>query len=112
MQELLVAFALHLDKVRHLHHFVDVAENLADALLLGSGVRRDRLVRHIIEPLALSSRVRATLAAKGRLKIRSQAGKREKSGRKNGRERANPERGIATAALIRLSHADAGTSVL
>jgi len=25
-------FALHLDQVRHLHHFVDVAEDLADAL--------------------------------------------------------------------------------
>ena len=32
-QELLVALALHLDQVRHLHDFVDVAEHLADALL-------------------------------------------------------------------------------
>jgi len=32
-QELFVAFALDLDQVRHLHHFVDVAENLADTLL-------------------------------------------------------------------------------
>ncbi len=32
-QELLVALPLHLDQVRHLHDFVDVAEHLADALL-------------------------------------------------------------------------------
>jgi hypothetical protein len=30
-QELFVAFALNLDQVRHLHNFVDVAEDLADA---------------------------------------------------------------------------------
>ena len=35
-QEMLVAFALHLDQVRHLHDFVDVAEHLADALLRGT----------------------------------------------------------------------------
>ena len=35
-QELLVAFALDLDQVRHLHDFVDVAEDLADALLLAA----------------------------------------------------------------------------
>src|SRR5690606_36935162 len=35
-QELFVALALHLDQVRHLHHFVDVAEDLADALLLAA----------------------------------------------------------------------------
>ena len=29
-QELFVAFALDLDQVRHLHHFVDIAEDLAD----------------------------------------------------------------------------------
>jgi len=32
-QELFIRFALNLDQVRHLHHFVDVAEDLADALL-------------------------------------------------------------------------------
>src|SRR3546814_6723858 len=32
-QELLIAFALNLDQVRHLHHFVNVAEDLADPLL-------------------------------------------------------------------------------
>ncbi|MCY1174797.1 hypothetical protein D9M73_150090 [compost metagenome] len=32
-QELFVGFALNLDQVRHLHDFVDVAENLADAAL-------------------------------------------------------------------------------
>ena len=31
-QELFVALPLNLDQVRHLHHFVDVAEHLADAL--------------------------------------------------------------------------------
>src|SRR5690606_15097748 len=36
-------FALDLDQVRHLHHFVDVAEDLADALLLGADRRADRL---------------------------------------------------------------------
>ena len=39
-KELLVALALDFDQVRHLHHFVDVAENLADALFraaLGRG---------------------------------------------------------------------------
>jgi hypothetical protein len=51
-QELLVAFALDLDQVRHLHHFVDVAEDLADALLLAADGRADRgagglrLLRH------------------------------------------------------------------
>jgi hypothetical protein len=35
-QELLVGFALHLDEVRHLNHFVDVAEDLADALFRGA----------------------------------------------------------------------------
>ncbi len=35
-QELLVALALHLDQVRHFHDFVDVAENLADALGLAA----------------------------------------------------------------------------
>ncbi len=32
-QEVLVALALHLDQVRHVHDFVDVAEDLADAPL-------------------------------------------------------------------------------
>ena len=32
-QELVIRFALDLDQVRHLHHFVDVAEDLADPLL-------------------------------------------------------------------------------
>src|SRR5690606_4722097 len=51
-QELLVALALDLDQVRHLHHFVDVAEDLADALLLRADARADRgagglrLLRH------------------------------------------------------------------
>jgi len=31
-QELLIAFALNLDQVRHLNHFVDIAEDLADPL--------------------------------------------------------------------------------
>ncbi len=37
-QELLIALALNLDQVRHLHDFVDVAENLADAALCGAGL--------------------------------------------------------------------------
>ena len=38
-QKLLVALALDLDQVRHFHHFVDVAENLADALFRRSAGR-------------------------------------------------------------------------
>src|SRR5690606_16073221 len=51
-QELLVRFALDLDQVRHLHDFVDVAEDLADTLLLRADGRADRgagglrLLRH------------------------------------------------------------------
>ncbi len=45
-QELLIAFALHLDQVRHLHHFVDVAENLADALGRAASRSRNCLACH------------------------------------------------------------------
>ena len=45
-QKLLVGFALHLDQVRHLHDFVNVAEDLADALLCG--LRVSCLGRHVI----------------------------------------------------------------
>ena len=38
-QELLIALALHLDEVGHLHHFVNVTEDLADALLRRSACR-------------------------------------------------------------------------
>ena len=49
-QELLVALALHLDEVGHLHDFVDVSEDLADALL---GRRhRNCLGRHVVFPRA------------------------------------------------------------
>jgi hypothetical protein len=44
-QELLIAFTLNLDEVRHLHHFVDVPEDFADALLCG-GRGRSCLGRH------------------------------------------------------------------
>ena len=37
-QELLVAFALNLDQVRHLHDFVNVSEDLADAALGRAGL--------------------------------------------------------------------------
>ena len=39
-EELLVALALNLDEVRHFGDFVDVAENLADAPLIGLGPAR------------------------------------------------------------------------
>jgi hypothetical protein len=42
-QELFVGFALNLDQVRHLHDFVDVAEDLADSLFRG---RRNCLGGH------------------------------------------------------------------
>src|SRR5205814_9264956 len=59
-EELLVAFALNLDEVRHLRNFVDVAEDLADAprgsvaARLPFGRSVDRLGRHDI-PCAVRS---------------------------------------------------------
>ena len=56
-QELLVAFALNLDQVRHLHDFVDVAEHLADALLrTGDHVGWDGLAGHVGSVLAVKFR--------------------------------------------------------
>jgi hypothetical protein len=45
-QELLVAFALNLDEVRHVADLVDVAKDLADAALLGEAAR-GRVVRNV-----------------------------------------------------------------
>ncbi|MET3825467.1 hypothetical protein ABIC16_001160 [Sphingomonas sp. PvP055] len=47
-QELLVALALDLDQVRHLHDFVDVAENLADTALGGAAFCCARLGRALV----------------------------------------------------------------
>ena len=45
-QELFVAFALDFDQVRHLHHFVDIAEDLANALGRAASRSRNCLSRH------------------------------------------------------------------
>ena len=59
-EELLIAFALNLDQVRHLRDFVDVAEDLADPPLVGfrpaaGGGSVDRFGRHDI-PCAMRHR--------------------------------------------------------
>ena len=60
-EELLIALALHLDEVRHFRDFVDVAEDLADALGCGGPAfgGRSCLGRHVgFVPLARRSRRR------------------------------------------------------
>ncbi len=47
-QELFIAFALNLNQVRHLHHFVDVAEHLSDALLRAGVADGGSLGRHAL----------------------------------------------------------------
>ncbi len=59
-QELLIAFALNLNQIGHLHGFVDVTKNLADALGLAAGLLGSFRFRRHNRADASSSRVAPT----------------------------------------------------
>src|SRR5690606_26783659 len=77
-EELLVAFALNLDEVRHLHHFADVAEGLADAL---APRERRRLRGHkFARPCCCSPECRAGIAPAGALDLAPRSTPRDECG--------------------------------